>query len=122
MAMWAIVRGALEIAAAIRLRHILPRAWLLAASGAASLLFGVLLLLQPVVGLVTLVYLVGARRPRVRHHGNRAGAAPPALCRRSRHDVVEIDGVRTGIVSGREAFDVMNRRSRISRAKKIGIR
>ena len=60
MAVWAIVRGALEIAAAIKLRHILPRAWLLAVSGAASVLFGVLLLLRPVAGLVTLVYLVGA--------------------------------------------------------------
>jgi len=60
MALWAIVRGALEIAAAIKLRHILPRAWLLAVSGAASVLFGVLLLLQPVASLVTLVYLVGA--------------------------------------------------------------
>ena len=45
MSVWAIVRGALEIAAAIWLRHILPRGWLLAVSGAASVaLSGVLLL------------------------------------------------------------------------------
>ena len=50
MALWAIVRGALEIAAAIKLRHILPRAWLLAVSGAASVLFGVLLLVRPAAG------------------------------------------------------------------------
>ena len=60
MSIWAVVRGALEIAAAIRLRHILPRAWLLAVSGAASILFGVLLLVIPVIGLVTLVYFIGA--------------------------------------------------------------
>ena len=60
MSAWAVVRGALEIAAAIRLRHILPRAWLLAVSGVASIIFGVLLVVQPAVGLVTLVYLVGA--------------------------------------------------------------
>ena len=60
MAVWALVRGALEIAAAIRLRHVLPRAWLLAASGTASILFGVLLLLLPVIGLVALVYFIGA--------------------------------------------------------------
>jgi uncharacterized membrane protein HdeD (DUF308 family) len=60
MSAWAILRGALEIAAAVRLRHILPRAWLLAGSGAASMAFGVLLLMRPAVGLVTLVYLVGA--------------------------------------------------------------
>ena len=60
IAMWAIVRGALEIAAAIRLRHVLPRHWLLASSGAASILFGVMLLVLPVIGLVALVYFVGA--------------------------------------------------------------
>ena len=60
MSVWAVLRGVLEIAAAIRLRHILPRAWLLAVSGAASIAFGVLLLVRPDVGLVTLVYLVGA--------------------------------------------------------------
>ncbi len=59
MSAWAVLRGALEIAAAVRLRHILPRAWLLAASGAASIAFGALLLVRPAVGLVTLVYLVG---------------------------------------------------------------
>ena len=60
MATWAILRGVLEIAAAIRLRYVLPRAWILAVSGAASLAFGLLLVVEPAVGLVTLVYLVGA--------------------------------------------------------------
>ena len=60
MSVWALVRGALEITAAIRLRHVLPRGWLLAASGAASILFGLLLLVLPVIGLVALVYFIGA--------------------------------------------------------------
>ena len=47
ISIWALVRGALEIAAAIRLRHVLPRGWLLAVSGAASIVFGVLLLVLP---------------------------------------------------------------------------
>jgi uncharacterized membrane protein HdeD (DUF308 family) len=60
MSAWAVMRGALEIAAAVRLRHILPRPWLLAVSGATSIAFGVLLLVRPAIALVTLVYLVGA--------------------------------------------------------------
>jgi uncharacterized membrane protein HdeD (DUF308 family) len=60
ISVWAIVRGALEISAAIRLRHILPRAWLLAVSGAASILLGFLLVGRPAIALVTLVYLAGA--------------------------------------------------------------
>ena len=121
MAMWAIVRGALEIAAAIRLRHILPRAWLLAASGAASVLFGVLLLLRPVVGLVTLVYLVGAA---ALVFGIMAIALALHLRRLAADQgtTSEIDGVRKGIVRGREAFDVTDCLPRISRAKKIAIR
>jgi uncharacterized membrane protein HdeD (DUF308 family) len=59
IATWAVLRGVLEIGAALTLRHILPRAWLLAASGAASVFFGALLALRPAVALVTLVYLVG---------------------------------------------------------------
>jgi uncharacterized membrane protein HdeD (DUF308 family) len=59
MAIWAIARGALEIAAAIRLRHLLPRAWLLALSGLASIAFGALLAARPAPALVTLVYLAG---------------------------------------------------------------
>jgi uncharacterized membrane protein HdeD (DUF308 family) len=64
MSAWALVHGALEIAAAVRLRRLLPRAWLLALSGSASVVFGVLLLVlllvRPATGLVTLVYLAAS--------------------------------------------------------------
>lgn len=60
MSAWAVMRGALEIAAAARLGHMLPRAWLLAVSGAASILFGVLLMARPALGLVALVYLAAS--------------------------------------------------------------
>jgi uncharacterized membrane protein HdeD (DUF308 family) len=60
MSVWAVIRGILEIAAAVRLRHVLPRAWLLGASGAASIGLGLLLILRPAIALVTLVYLAGA--------------------------------------------------------------
>jgi uncharacterized membrane protein HdeD (DUF308 family) len=56
MSAWAIVRGVLEIAAAIRLRHVLPRAWILGASGALSIAFGILLVAWPAIAITTLVY------------------------------------------------------------------
>jgi uncharacterized membrane protein HdeD (DUF308 family) len=58
MSAWAILRGVLEIAAAGSLRHVMPRAWLLAVSGAVSVVFGALLLAQPAITLITLVFLV----------------------------------------------------------------
>jgi uncharacterized membrane protein HdeD (DUF308 family) len=60
MAAWAIVRGTFEVAAAFWLRHVLLRGWILGLSGATSVLFGVLLIARPALGLVTLVYLAGA--------------------------------------------------------------
>jgi uncharacterized membrane protein HdeD (DUF308 family) len=59
IAIWAVLRGLLELAAAVQLRHVLPRAWLLGSAGAASTGFGLLLMLKPVT-LVALVYLAGA--------------------------------------------------------------
>ena len=54
-----IVRGLFEIFAAIRLRRVIKNEWFLATSGLLSLLFGLLLLARPGVGLVTVVYLIG---------------------------------------------------------------
>jgi uncharacterized membrane protein HdeD (DUF308 family) len=60
VAAWAILRGVFEVAAALMLRHVLARGWLLALSGAASVTFGVLLLVQPEPSLVAAVYLIGS--------------------------------------------------------------
>jgi uncharacterized membrane protein HdeD (DUF308 family) len=57
---WSIIRGALKIAAAIRLRRTIQGEWLLGLNGAFSVLFGVLLIAMPAIGLLTLVWLVGA--------------------------------------------------------------
>ena len=56
----AIVRGVLEIVAAIRLRKEMKGEWLLALSGALSIVFGGLLIYRPDVGLVALAMLFGA--------------------------------------------------------------
>ena len=59
IAIWAIVTGILEIAAAFPLRQAGADTWLLVASGAISLLFGIFLLLSPQIGLLTLVWVIG---------------------------------------------------------------
>lgn len=59
IAIWSIIRGILKIAAAIRLRRTIQGEWLLGLNGAFSVLFGILLVVMPVMGLVTLVWLVG---------------------------------------------------------------
>ena len=60
IASWAIVTGAFEIVAAIQLRKYIKGEWLLALGGVASMLFGVALLINPAVGALTVVWLIGA--------------------------------------------------------------
>lgn len=60
VAIWAILTGVIELYAAIRLRRVIRNEWLLILSGAASVIFGILLLVFPGAGLLTLVWLVGA--------------------------------------------------------------
>jgi uncharacterized membrane protein HdeD (DUF308 family) len=60
IAAWAIVRGILERAVAIRLRRAIQGEWLLLLSGVASVALGVLLMLSPVAGALALVMWIGA--------------------------------------------------------------
>jgi uncharacterized membrane protein HdeD (DUF308 family) len=60
IAAWALVTGALEIAAAIRLRKVIEGEWLLALSGIASVLLGILLFLFPEPGVLAVVLWIGA--------------------------------------------------------------
>jgi len=60
IAAWALVTGALEIAAAIRLRKVIDHEWLLVLSGIASIVLGVLLAMFPGPGALALVLWIGA--------------------------------------------------------------
>jgi uncharacterized membrane protein HdeD (DUF308 family) len=59
IAAWAIVTGVFEIVAAVQLRKHIKGEWLLGLAGAASILFGIALLINPSIGALTLVWLIG---------------------------------------------------------------
>jgi uncharacterized membrane protein HdeD (DUF308 family) len=59
IAVWAILTGALEVAAAVRLRKVIENEWALIFAGVLSVLFGVLLAVQPGAGVLALVWLIG---------------------------------------------------------------
>jgi uncharacterized membrane protein HdeD (DUF308 family) len=56
---WAIVTGALEIVAAVRLRKLIKGEWLLALSGVMSVLFGILVFAFPGAGAVGIAWVLG---------------------------------------------------------------
>ena len=57
---WSITTGIFEIAAAVRLRKSIAGEWLLALGGLASVIFGVLVLLMPIAGVLVLALWLGA--------------------------------------------------------------
>ncbi len=60
IASWAVLMGIFQIAAAIRLRKHIENEWLLGLSGLVSILFGVLMFLQPGAGALAVVWLLGS--------------------------------------------------------------
>jgi uncharacterized membrane protein HdeD (DUF308 family) len=60
VAAWAILTGILRIVAAIQLRRVIHNEWLLAGSGLASVIFGVVAAVFPGAGILALIWLLGA--------------------------------------------------------------
>jgi uncharacterized membrane protein HdeD (DUF308 family) len=58
IAIWAVVTGILEIAAALRLRRHIQGEWMLILSGVLSILLGILLFAQPLAGAVFFAYVL----------------------------------------------------------------
>jgi uncharacterized membrane protein HdeD (DUF308 family) len=58
IAVWAILTGALEIVAAIRLRKEIRGEWLLILGGLASVVFGAFLMARPFAGALALLWLI----------------------------------------------------------------
>jgi uncharacterized membrane protein HdeD (DUF308 family) len=59
IAAWAILTGVVEVVAAIRLRQVISNEWAFILSGVLSVLFGILLVIQPGAGALTVVWLIG---------------------------------------------------------------
>jgi uncharacterized membrane protein HdeD (DUF308 family) len=60
IAVWAVLTGILELVAAFQLRKLVPGEWLLILGGAASIAFGILMVVYPLAGAITVIYLIGA--------------------------------------------------------------
>jgi uncharacterized membrane protein HdeD (DUF308 family) len=60
VAAWAVVTGLAQIATAIRLRQEITGEWALILGGIVSVIFGLLLAVLPGVGILSLIWLVGA--------------------------------------------------------------
>ena len=60
IALWAVLTGALEITAAVRLREQIRDEWLLGLSGGLAIAFGVLIVIAPSAGALAVILLVGA--------------------------------------------------------------
>jgi len=59
IAAWAITTGVMQIIGAVRLRKEIDNEWMLIASGVLSVLFGLIVILQPGAGVLGLLFVIG---------------------------------------------------------------
>jgi uncharacterized membrane protein HdeD (DUF308 family) len=60
IAAWAVLTGILELVASVQLRKVIPNDWLLVLGGVASIVFGILMIVYPLLGALTVIWLIGA--------------------------------------------------------------
>jgi uncharacterized membrane protein HdeD (DUF308 family) len=60
IAVWAVVTGVMQIAGAIQVRKAIDNEWFLIGVGVLSVLFGVLLILQPGTGALAVLFTIGS--------------------------------------------------------------
>jgi uncharacterized membrane protein HdeD (DUF308 family) len=60
IAAWAVVMGIFQIVAAIRLRKEIQSEWLLGLSGVLSVLFGIIMFVQPGAGALAVIWVIAA--------------------------------------------------------------
>ena len=60
IAAWSIITGILAIATAVQLRKVIQNEWLQILSGAVSILFGILLIVLPGPGAISIIWLLGS--------------------------------------------------------------
>ena len=60
IAAWAVVMGIFQIVAAIRLRKEIKNEWLLGLSGVLSVLFGIIMFVQPGAGALAVIWVIAA--------------------------------------------------------------
>jgi uncharacterized membrane protein HdeD (DUF308 family) len=59
IAAWAIVTGIVEVVAAVEMRTLIQNEWLLGVAGVLSVVFGVLVAIQPDAGALAVVWIIG---------------------------------------------------------------
>lgn len=60
IAMWAIIRGFFEFVASIEFRELFRSSWLIALSGAVSVIFGTVMIVWPEAGVLAMLWLIGS--------------------------------------------------------------
>jgi len=60
VAAWAVITGVIEVVMAVRLRRVIENEVWMALAGTASILFGIILVLFPSAGALSLVWLIGS--------------------------------------------------------------
>lgn len=59
IAAWAIMRGIIEIAAAVQLRKVITNEWALILGGVCSVAFGIILFARPAAGALAVIWIIG---------------------------------------------------------------